>query len=78
MCMIADMLGDKGSVTGVDVAEARLGACRNVLAKYQIYNSRLFLQDGTAFSCLAPAQVHLLISLAAFVVKMCGQYLNTK
>lgn len=52
--MIADMLAGQGTVTGVDIAEARLGACRNVLAKYEIPNARLVLHDGTTVNVLAP------------------------
>jgi hypothetical protein len=52
--MIADMLEGRGTVTGVDVAEARLGACRNVLAKYNIPNVRLILHDGTTVDVHAP------------------------
>ena len=31
LCMISDLLGDSGSVTGVDVARHRLAACRTKL-----------------------------------------------
>jgi hypothetical protein len=56
LCMIADMLEGQGTVTGVDIAESRLGACRNVLAKYAIPNARLLLHDGTTVDVLAPSK----------------------
>ncbi|XP_023642661.1 uncharacterized protein LOC17877220 isoform X2 [Capsella rubella] len=51
LCMMLDLLGDKGSATGVDVARHRLAACRTLLQKYGLgQRSRLFLADGTIFS----------------------------
>ncbi|KAK3183769.1 hypothetical protein Dsin_031055 [Dipteronia sinensis] len=51
LCMILDILGDSGSVTGVDVARHRLAACRTLLQKYTLGNRcRLFVADGTTFS----------------------------
>ncbi|CAH8354096.1 unnamed protein product [Eruca vesicaria subsp. sativa] len=51
LCMMLDLLGDKGSATGVDVARHRLSACRTMLLKYGLGDrSRLFLADGTTFS----------------------------
>ncbi|CAN1226886.1 Oligopeptide transporter 7, partial [Linum perenne] len=51
LCMILDLLGDSGSVTGVDVASHRLAACRTLLQKYGIGDRcRLFVADGTKFS----------------------------
>ncbi|KAI9177959.1 hypothetical protein LWI28_021067 [Acer negundo] len=51
LCMILDILGDSGSVTGVDVARHRLAACRTLLQKYALGNRcRLFVADGTTFS----------------------------
>ncbi|XP_006647218.1 rRNA (cytosine-C(5))-methyltransferase NOP2C isoform X2 [Oryza brachyantha] len=53
LCMLADMLGSTGSLTGVDVAKHRLAACRTMLQKYSIGNCcRLFVADGTSFSIL--------------------------
>jgi hypothetical protein len=53
LCMISDLLGDSGSVTGVDVARHRLAACRTMLQKYALGDRcRLFVADGTAFSLL--------------------------
>ncbi|XP_020207428.1 probable 28S rRNA (cytosine-C(5))-methyltransferase [Cajanus cajan] len=53
LCMILDLLGDSGSVTGVDVARHRLAACRTMLQKYMIGDRcRLFVADGTAFSVI--------------------------
>ncbi|RDY14231.1 hypothetical protein CR513_00735 [Mucuna pruriens] len=44
LCMILDLLGDSGSVTGVDVARHRLAACRTMLQKYMLGDRcRLFL-----------------------------------
>lgn len=51
LCMMLDLLGDSGSVTGVDVARHRLAACRTMLQKYSLGDRcRLFLADGTTFS----------------------------
>lgn len=53
--MILDILGDSGSVTGVDVARHRLAACRTLVQKYALGDRcRLFVADGTTFS-LAPS-----------------------
>ncbi|VAI88183.1 unnamed protein product [Triticum turgidum subsp. durum] len=53
LCMLADMLGSTGSLTGVDVAKHRLAACRTMLQKYSLGDrSRLFVADGTLFSIL--------------------------
>ncbi|KAF7809642.1 putative NOL1/NOP2/sun family RNA methylase [Senna tora] len=55
LCMILDLLGDSGSVTGVDVARHRLAACRTMLQKYSLGDRcRLFVADGVTFS-LIPA-----------------------
>lgn len=57
--MILDLLGDTGSVTGVDVSRQRLAACRTMLQKYELGNHcRLFVADGTKFS-LIPVRVRL-------------------
>lgn len=64
LCMIADMLAGQGTVTGVDIAEARLGACRNVLAKYEIPNARLVLHDGTTVNVLAPPRKTMALGAA--------------
>ncbi|GFY88026.1 S-adenosyl-L-methionine-dependent methyltransferases superfamily protein [Actinidia rufa] len=53
LCMIVELLGRSGSVTGVDVASHRLAACRTMLQKYGLGNCcRLFVADGTTFSLL--------------------------
>uniref|UniRef100_A0A0D9YRA3 SAM-dependent MTase RsmB/NOP-type domain-containing protein n=1 Tax=Oryza glumipatula TaxID=40148 RepID=A0A0D9YRA3_9ORYZ len=53
LCMLADMLGGRGSLTGVDVAKHRLAACRTMLQKYSLGDRcRLFVADGTSFSIL--------------------------
>lgn len=58
LCMMLDALGDSGSVTGVDVSEHRVAACRTMVQKYAIGNRcRLFVADGTAFSVI-PARAH--------------------
>ncbi|XP_059641141.1 multisite-specific tRNA:(cytosine-C(5))-methyltransferase trm4b [Cornus florida] len=58
LCMILDLLGCSGSVTGVDVARHRLAACRTMLQKYALGDHcRLFVADGTTFSLL-PVRVH--------------------
>lgn len=51
--MVLDLLGDSGSVTGVDVSRHRLAACRTMLQKYTVGDRcRLFIADGTTFSLL--------------------------
>ncbi|VAI88182.1 unnamed protein product [Triticum turgidum subsp. durum] len=66
LCMLADMLGSTGSLTGVDVAKHRLAACRTMLQKYSLGDrSRLFVADGTLFSIL-PVNSNL-GSMEAFV-----------
>uniref|UniRef100_A0A7N0V4D5 SAM-dependent MTase RsmB/NOP-type domain-containing protein n=1 Tax=Kalanchoe fedtschenkoi TaxID=63787 RepID=A0A7N0V4D5_KALFE len=53
LCMMLDLLGSSGSVTGVDVASHRLAACRTMLRKYALgARCRLFVADGTKFSVL--------------------------
>ncbi|XWS45554.1 hypothetical protein CRYUN_Cryun15aG0146500 [Craigia yunnanensis] len=57
LCIMLDLLGDSGSVTGFDVARHRLAACRTMLQKYSLGDRcRLFVADGTTFS-LAPLRV---------------------
>ncbi|CAO2167938.1 unnamed protein product [Urochloa humidicola] len=59
LCMLADMLGSTGSLTGVDVAKHRLAACRTMLQKYSLGDrARLFVADGTLF-CLLPVNSSL-------------------
>lgn len=50
LCMLAEAVGPTGSVTGVDVAEHRLAACRTLCIKYNLENVRLYLGDGCAFA----------------------------
>ncbi|XP_026405646.1 uncharacterized protein LOC113300726 [Papaver somniferum] len=51
LCMLADLLGSSGSLTGVDIAKHRLAACRTMLQKYSLSDHcRLFVADGTSFS----------------------------
>lgn len=53
LCMLLDLLGSSGSLTGVDIAKHRLAACRTMLQKYALGNRcRLFAADGTSFSLL--------------------------
>ncbi|KAL1812517.1 hypothetical protein ACET3Z_022582 [Daucus carota] len=53
LCMISELLGSSGTVTGVDVARHRLAACRTMLQKYALGDRcRLFVADGTTFSLL--------------------------
>jgi hypothetical protein len=53
LCMMLDLLGDSGSVTGVDAARHRLAACRTMLQKYKLGDRcRLFVADGTTFSVI--------------------------
>ncbi|GAB2224434.1 hypothetical protein Droror1_Dr00005193 [Drosera rotundifolia] len=51
LCMILDLLGSTGSVTGVDIARHRLAACRTMIQKYNLADRcRLFVADGATFS----------------------------
>ncbi|KAI3465846.1 hypothetical protein Pfo_022509 [Paulownia fortunei] len=53
LCMILDLLGCSGSVTGVDIARHRLAASRTMLQKYALGDRcRLFVADGTTFSLI--------------------------
>lgn len=53
LCMMAEFLGDSGSLTAVDIARPRLAACRTMLRKYELgRRTRLYLGDGTSFSLL--------------------------
>ncbi|KAI8537024.1 hypothetical protein RHMOL_Rhmol10G0302900 [Rhododendron molle] len=53
LCMILDLLGSSGSVTGIDVARHRLAACRTLVLKSSLGDRcRLFVADGTLFSLL--------------------------
>ncbi|WOL03403.1 hypothetical protein Cni_G12123 [Canna indica] len=53
LCMLADLLGSSGSLTGVDIARHRLAACRTMLHKYFVGDRcRLFVADGASFSLL--------------------------
>lgn len=59
LCLMLDLLGDMGSVTGVDVSRHRLAACRTMLLKYASGNRcRLFVADGATFSFI-PIRVHV-------------------
>ncbi|XP_020109506.1 uncharacterized protein LOC109724925 [Ananas comosus] len=65
LCMLCDVLGDSGSLTGVDFSRHRLAACRTMLQKYSLGNRcRLFVADGTSFSIL-PVR-------ASFGINPCG------
>ncbi|PKU87401.1 uncharacterized protein LOC110114712 isoform X2 [Dendrobium catenatum] len=58
LCMLADLLGNSGTITGVDVARHRLAACRTMLQKYELGDRcRLFVADGSTFS-LVPTRYH--------------------
>ncbi|KAG6612391.1 tRNA cytosine-5-methylases and related enzymes of the NOL1/NOP2/sun superfamily [Phytophthora cinnamomi] len=61
LTMIADLLQLQGSVTGVDFSRPRLGACRQLVHKYQLFQPeseaertewrcRLFHADGRTFN----------------------------
>lgn len=64
LCMILDLLGDSGSVTGVDIARHRLAATRTMLQKYGLgERCRLFVADGTMFSLVPVNLQSPLISL---------------
>jgi 16S rRNA C967 or C1407 C5-methylase (RsmB/RsmF family) len=50
LCALADAMELFGTLTGVDVSEERLAACRTLCAKYGATNVRLLLRDGQTFS----------------------------
>ncbi|XP_076918816.1 uncharacterized protein LOC143579372 isoform X2 [Bidens hawaiensis] len=53
LCMIFELLGNSGSVTGVDVARHRLAACRTLVQKYSLgAHCRLFVANGSEFSLI--------------------------
>jgi hypothetical protein len=54
MLLMSELVGETGSVTGVDPNEMRLSVARNVLRKYDARRVRLFLCPGERFSFLAP------------------------
>ncbi|KAI5070249.1 hypothetical protein GOP47_0014592 [Adiantum capillus-veneris] len=57
LCMVADQLGNSGTLTGVDIARHRLAACRTMLLKYGLGKyCRLFVADGTSFTLLPSQQ----------------------
>ncbi|KAK4780391.1 hypothetical protein SAY87_016497 [Trapa incisa] len=59
LCMILEILGDSGSVTGVDVSQHRLAACRTMLQKYSLGDRcRLFVADGTTFSLIPTKRIN--------------------
>lgn len=54
LCAIGDRMGHQGTLTGVDVSEERLAACRTLCLKYGLKHARLVLQDGCAFATPPP------------------------
>ncbi|KAJ1719765.1 hypothetical protein LPJ53_005528 [Coemansia erecta] len=58
LLMLAELVGSRGSVTGVDVAAHRLATCRSLLAKHPDARARvrLYLADGTVFDQRAPPE----------------------
>ena len=54
LCALADSMGLQGTLTGVDVSEERLAACRTLCSKYRISNVRLVLGDGRCFATPPP------------------------
>ena len=55
LAMIAGLIGQRGSATGVDISKARLNACRTLLRKYRLQQVRLFEADGTTFRIPPPS-----------------------
>jgi 16S rRNA C967 or C1407 C5-methylase (RsmB/RsmF family) len=55
LCMASEYVGDKGTLTGVDVSAHRLATCRSMVKRYSIPNVRLFCQDATTFDVHAPS-----------------------
>ncbi len=56
LCCLADVMGLQGTLTGVDVSEERLAACRTLCLKYGIENARLVRADGRKFCEPPPAR----------------------
>ena len=55
LCAIADAMNTRGTLTGVDVSEERLAACRTICLKYGLCHVRLVLCDGREFAEAPPA-----------------------
>ena len=55
LAMIAGLIGQRGSATGVDISKARLNACRTLLRKYRLQQVRLFEADGATFRIPPPS-----------------------
>ncbi|KAL4156169.1 hypothetical protein PRNP1_005201 [Phytophthora ramorum] len=51
LTMIADLLQLRGSVTGVDFSRPRLGACRQLVHKYQLFRRESEAKDARAWRC---------------------------
>ncbi|XP_068654604.1 uncharacterized protein [Aristolochia californica] len=76
LCMLSDLLGNSGSLTGVDVAKHRLAACRSMLQKYSLGDRcRLFVADGSTFSLL-PLRVHTDSRLEMLRNDMCEEKID--
>jgi len=54
LCAIADGMDGRGTLTGVDVSEERLAACRTLCLKYGLAHARLVLCDGQQFDEMPP------------------------
>jgi len=50
LAYISDLVGEEGSVTGVDVSRDRLNSCKALARRYDLKNARLFCADGTQFN----------------------------
>ncbi|GLE08154.1 hypothetical protein PINS_up019116 [Pythium insidiosum] len=53
--MIADLLTQRGSVTGVDFSRSRLGACKQLVHKYGLLQSPT---DATTTATAAASESH--------------------
>ncbi|KAJ0980731.1 hypothetical protein J5N97_008986 [Dioscorea zingiberensis] len=82
LCMLSDLLGSSGSLTGVDISRDRLAACRTMLQKYELGDRcRLFIADGTLFSLLplrSPVNEKSYVTNEADVANIFGEWTSKR
>jgi 16S rRNA C967 or C1407 C5-methylase (RsmB/RsmF family) len=54
LCAISESMETSGTLTGVDISEERLAACRTLCQKYGVHNARLLVHDGCTFDAPPP------------------------
>eukprot|EP00051_Salpingoeca_urceolata_P024412 m.428806 g.428806 ORF g.428806 m.428806 type:complete len:494 (-) comp20233_c0_seq31:3751-5232(-) len=55
LALMADLAGEQGSVTGVDVSARRMATCRSTCRRLKVTGTRVYLADGTTFDEPPPA-----------------------